>query len=338
MTKLLLRDVSDGLNLLINNNGCYDLTVDFGGDKNLDRCYRFHDSFLLTHFHKDHYNGILNCQNHNFCWRLDNHHSCWHLDNFYHPVMPSFKEDKVFFLCLLAMNIRISKNHPIQSTILSLVRKLNRKPLHFIPVAKGDIFVCGNRKYEILWPPRELKEEDILKVIKSAIKDFEKAKEADSTLKDIYRNVSLQYSESNINEVNERDVEIDFTEQETSEEVTEVIQKANTSLRKAANRLSVAFRQDDNILFLGDLEKKEINFVVDDLIKQNNTSYDILISSHHGTHWGNSLKSIHCDICLASIGSTLRSHIAYDYKDISNKFVRTDEWGDIRITRKHNIK
>ena len=98
------------------------------------------------------------------------------------------------------------------------------------------------------------------------------------------------------------------------------------------------FRQDDNILFLGDLESREINSVVTDLVNNNNIVYDILIAAHHGTHWHSSLNAIEVDICLVSIGQTLKKRIRYEYKTISNKLVRTDEWDDIVITKRNRVK
>lgn len=329
MRKLLLRNVGDGLNLIINNRRYHDLTVDFGGDENI-HCYcYFHNSFLLSHFHADHYNGILNCHH---------HHCQWDLDTFYHPVMPSFTEARLFFMCLLTMNIRISKNHPIQNTIFDYVRRLNRKPLAFRAVSKGDIVVCGNRRYEILWPPKELTEEETLTDIRNAIRDFKEAKESDDLLGKIYQMINQKYAERDINNLNtdERNDEIPLNDFEV--ELSEVVQKANKSLRKAANRLSIAFRQDYNILFLGDLESREINSVVTDLVRNHNVIFDILIAAHHGTHWHRSLESIETDICLASIGQTLKSKIKYEYKRIANKLVRTDEWGDIVITKRNRVK
>lgn len=330
MQKMLLRDVGDGLNLIINNNNYHDLTVDFGGQENIDCFCFFHDSFLLSHFHADHYSGILNC----------NYHHChWDLDNFYLPRMPRFVESKNFFMCLLTMNIRISKKHPIQNSILDIVEKrLNRKPINFKAVSKGDIFLCGNSKYEILWPPIELTEEEALTDIRNAIKDFDEAKKNDSQLGEIYRRIYNIFSDRDIDEVSLSQQTEDYPLTEFDGELSEIVKKANKSLRKAANRLSVAFRQDDNILFLGDLEKREIESVVKDLIDNQNIVYDILIAAHHGTHWEMSLTKIGCDICLASVGQTLRGKINYEYNAIANKFVRTDEWGDIRITKRNRVK
>lgn len=331
MRKLLLKNVGDGLNLIINNQRHHDLTVDLGGDENI-HCYcYFHDSFLLSHFHADHYNSILNCRHH--------HHCHWDLENFYHPAMPTFTEAKQFFISLLTINIRVSNNHPIQHTILDYVRRLNRRPLNFKAVSKGDIVVCGKRKYEILWPPKELTEEEALTDIRNAIRDFNEAKESDEQLREIYQSVNRRYSEvENINQIETKNIN-DINElTEFDGELSEVVQKANKSLRKAANRLSIAFRQDDNILFLGDLESSEIKYVVDDLVSNKNVVYDILIAAHHGTHWHRSMEGISVDICLASIGQTLKSKIKYEYKSISNKLVRTDEWGDIIITKRNRIR
>lgn len=330
MRKLLLRNVGDGLNLIINNRSHHELTIDFGGDENINCYCFFHDSFLLSHFHADHYKGILNCHQ---------HHCHWNLENFYHPAMPAFTEARQFFMSLLTMNIRISNNHPIKNTIFNHVRRLNRRPLNFRAVSKGDVVVCGERKYEILWPPQELKEEEALKDIRNAIRDFEEAKESDKQLSEIYQNISRRYAETeNINnlEIDNTNENISLTE--FSGELSEIVQKANKSLRKAANRLSIAFRQDDNILFLGDLEDREINSVVTDLVNNHNVVYDILIAAHHGTHWHRSLTSINADICLASIGQTLKKNIKYEYKSISNKLVRTDEWGDIIITKRNRVR
>jgi len=329
MKKMLLRNVGDGLNLIINNSSYHDLTVDFGGDENIECYCYFHDSFLLTHFHADHYNGILNCTH---------PHCRWNLDNFYHPAMPSFTEATNFFMCLLTMNIRISNNHPVQNTILDFVRRINRKRVNFRAVSKGDIVVCGNRKYEILWPPKELSEEEALTDIRRAINDFNEAKESDKRLGEIYHLVYNNYKDREINSENTIALNDQLPLSNFDGELSEIVKKANNSLRKAANRLSIAFRQDDNILFLGDLESHEINRVASDLVNNNNVFYDILIAAHHGTHWGRNLTSITADICLASIGQTLRKNIKHEYKSISNKLVRTDEWGDIRITKRNRIK
>ena len=324
MIKLLLRNVGDGLNFIINNQNHQNLTVDFGGNENIECYCCFKDNFMLSHYHVDHYNGILKYyNNHRYCF--------WELKKFYYPAMPCFEESKKFFLYLLTMNIRISNNHPVQYSIFNLVRKLNRGYIEFIPVSKGDIVVCDNRKYEILWPPKKIEDDETIQSIRTAINDFEKAKESDKDLDKIYQQVYSVYGDRNINTVYENPLDTNSETNEFDNNLSKTTKTASDSLRKAANRLSIAFRQDDNILFLGDLEEREIKSVVSDLKNDNNLVYDILIAPHHGTHWHDSLKSISCEFCLVSVGQKLRKHIKYNYLGISNKFVRTDEWGDILI-------
>jgi len=329
MKKLLLRDIGDGLNLLIKNTRNFDLTIDYGGDKGIQSGICFIGNFLLTHFHADHYNGFLD--RHKFPL-------CLHLTKCFHPIMPQFTNNRTFFMSLLAMNIRISKNHPLQSTILSLIQKLNNQQIQFIPLSKGDTFQVGKSKYEVLWPPKTVNEEDTLKAIRDAIEDFNKAKEVDKKLQKIYERISTIFSDRDIFKI--ADIELDKNEQleNSNQEHIKIIRTANESLKKAANRLSLAFKQGQNLLFLGDLERSEIDLVVNDLIIQETTYFEILIASHHGTHWGNSLNNISTHYCLSSTGLDMRKHIDYRYKDISEKFVRTDEWGDILVSNSFKIK
>ena len=327
MKRLIMEDVGDGMNLLIQNSDHFDLFIDFGGNKNIDyRCFCAQDDFLLTHFHTDHYNGILNC----YKYML----KCWNIRNFYHPVMPKFSDSNTFFKYLLAMNIRISKNHPIQNFIFKTASKINNKPIKFIPVGMGDEIVCGNKKYNILWPPRELKEKETLKVIKDAINHFEIAKEKDKILNDIYESIeqlSFDNFDDNILEDSLPTLEKNLVENKE-------VEMANKSLKKAANRLSIAFSQGENLLFLGDLEKKEINLVVNKLCNNNSNWFDIIISAHHGTHWGNELINLKTEIVLASVGITLKKHLSNNYKTISKKFINTHDWGNIKIVRKTKVK
>jgi beta-lactamase superfamily II metal-dependent hydrolase len=331
MKRLLLRNFGDGLSLCLSDSRFYrnSLTIDYGGDENLIDDYwddYFYDSFLLSHFHSDHYNGIL---------YFDDTHN-WHIDKFYFPRMPKFADDRLFYFSLLAANIRLNNNHPIQSSILNHVQSINRKPISFIPLSQGEHFVYRNQKFEILWPPEELKEAETLKTIRIAIKDFEEAKETDSELREIYEGVVKKYKDRDINSVNKNE-EVRKRERNYIEP-NKTLLNANDSLRKAANRLSIAFKQADNLLFLGDLEKKEIKSVINNLVSADDKYFEVLITPHHGTHWDDSLKSIKAKLCLVSVGTTLRKHVKYEFKEICNKMLRTDELGDIIVKRKLVLK
>lgn len=328
MEKLILNDVGDGLNMKILDDE-KNLIVDFGGTKNLELCYNCScSSFLLSHFHADHYNGFFEPY---FPFPIK-------LDNFYYPMMPYFSEKEEFYLALISMNIRIA---PIQLQILSHIKKLNNnRPICFKALSKGDIISCGKNRIEILWPPKTLEEKETIKGIKEAINDFNKAKEKDPMLAEIYKQVERLYPNRENDSFFTLLISYDMADQTKSNFNSKImppeIETANKSLRNAANSLSIVFRQEDNVLFLGDIEN-EFETIVSDLRDKKAMNYDIIIAAHHGTHWHKSLNEMSCDICLASAGNNMRKHIKYEYRDIANKFIRTDEWGDIRVDNKKNL-
>lgn len=322
MTQLRLKNVGDGLLLNFYCDTLKELNVDCGGNINLDKFYSFYGDFLLSHFHADHYNGISKY----------GHKYVWCLENFYYPAMPKFKDSIKFQNSLLAMNYRICLNESIQGSILSIIKSLNRQKVNFSTLSKGDFFITGGRKYEVLWPPKELENGDaIVATVRRAIDDFEKARKVDRVLDDFYTQVQEKNDDSFFQYKEFAQSPPRIMEQKTLSQLPELVQKANKSLRDAANRLSIAFRQDDNVLFLGDLESDEIKKVVSALFENNNYNYDILISAHHGTHWHTELKKIKWNICLASVGMKLKRHIKEGYKKNDTRFFRTDELGDITI-------
>jgi len=326
--KLLLCDVGDGLNLFIQNGVTNNsLMVDFGGNRNLYFRDGRIDSFLLSHFHRDHYNGVLGCPP----------YSLRHLNFFYHPIMPKFIDSQKFYRCLFAMNSRLSLGTPLQNSILSIVNRISRRHVKYLPLGKGDKFICGGKEYEILWPPKELKEADTLKSINNAINDFEEARKEDYILDAIYNSISDEILQNNLAEILESEYTAIQNSNEINEEISQVIKSANKSLRSAANRLSIAFKQNDQILFLGDLESNEINQVVSQLEKQKYTYFEIIISAHHGTHWHDKLNSINSNFCLVSNGKKMRKFIKNQYINICKKFITTDHWGDIKIKTKYKI-
>lgn len=317
-----MKYVGDGLNLLICNNKSPDLTVDFGGNENLEPSWCFHDNFLLSHHHADHFNGILKC--------YEEKKGCWHLNTFYFPTMPEFPDKKKFFLSLFSMNIWLNPYHPIQSSIIAVVNSLNKRRVAIRTLSKGDTFKIGQNEYEILWPPKVIEDENITKAIATAVKDFEIAAAKDDKLQKIYSRLADVSLDSFFSEP---EVLKGYTKMDQETEPNELIKTANSSLRKAANRLSIAFKNADNLLFLGDLEKREIGQVVSELISKKDDYFDIVISAHHGTHFHKELLKINSDIVLASVGYKLKRYLKPEYRFVGNRFLNTFDLGDIVLKR-----
>ena len=76
-----MNDVGDGLNLSI-DEPFRDLTVDLGGDEEKVTRFSIGFTFLLSHFHSDHYNGLF------YSLKAGRNH--WQVKEFYFPIMPLF--------------------------------------------------------------------------------------------------------------------------------------------------------------------------------------------------------------------------------------------------------
>jgi len=319
-----MKDVGDGLNLLIINDEIYNLTIDFGGKKNLTPDWCFHENFLLSHHHADHYNGILQC--------LETGTGCWHLHNFYYPIMPSFPESEAFFAALFTMNIYLNPNHPIQTSVFSAVSALSKTKVKPIPVSQGDKICIGSNVYEILWPPKVLTEKDTVKATMEAVTSFKDALNEDSELQGIYSRITKKNletfwgtNEENIDDLRKRIL----IKKGQKKEVSNIkIAKANKALRNAANELSIAFKRSDNILFLGDLDEKQLSKVAKDIIRSGCTHFRVIIAAHHGTHFHQDQLCISSDTTLASVGS-LKTKIKPCYSKRASLFLTTHDHRNI---------
>jgi hypothetical protein len=88
----------------------------------------------------------------------------------------------------------------------------------------------------------------------------------------------------------------------SSIEMPESLKAAERFLRGVLNRISLAFYEDNRFLFLGDLEREEIGYVIDDLKQKGKTFFRYLFTAHHGTHWHDKIKEIRSKHILSSAG------------------------------------
>jgi beta-lactamase superfamily II metal-dependent hydrolase len=336
-------NVGDGLCVSIKTFSGKTFQIDWGsrqgGKKAFFKPYEFYpfynpDTFVLSHFHFDHYNALtfasLSCCPYSFPFEIR---------EVYFPRIPDFKDKDEFMKCLIAMNIFLFGNESgvmgydflMAISIMNKGRKFYKKPL-----SKGDKIEFFDLDFEVLWPPRSLSEEDeIPKIVKKAIDSFRKASEKHDDLKEIYNLVNEEgifkhyYEKGKFEEPKEWKPQII-----ERKELPDDVRKANENLRKAANHLSLAFFETRNqILFLGDLENKEIKQVVDFLKNKNNKKlFYIFITPHHGTHWDNSLGNIQAFYSILSCGSELFNNMKQKkFEQISNFTLSTYQKGDITI-------
>lgn len=361
MENFFMNDVGSGLNCAIRRDSSFQFMIDMGAMDgkmiNIGNSKPYvTDTFMLSHYHLDHYNGI------------GKHKVKFALKNVYLPKMPSICNHSNIenigykFLTYLLSFAIITKGKSLIENILFLLYKQGTKNFTVRFVSKGDTIVYGKRKYEIIWPPKQLDEKDVIKDVRAAIDAYEKLAQ-DSPLFKQAENVSLkiqylfgQLADLNNKKVSERrgessddtirDIDSgllqltlklhELQNEENPLEDKQLIQETNDKLKKAANHLSIAFRQEDNILFLGDLESKELEIICKELDANNQTHYDILVAPHHGTHWQEKMKQLKCDYALASIGHSLVHNVKQEeLSSISKCFLRTDCYGAISIHKKN---
>lgn len=354
-----MNDVGSGLNCAIRRDSSFQFMIDMGEKDrkgiNLGNLKPYvTDTFMLSHYHHDHYNGI------------GKHKVKFDLKNVYLPKIPTICDPTTneeicskFVTRLLSFAI-YTERKTILEYILKLLYLSSTKKFKIKFVSKGDTFVYGERGYEVIWPPKQIEENDAIKDVRAAIDAYEKLVQENPLLRQTeiisieIRNLFIQLGkidqfqvereelfEHAIYDIKHRWRRIipefyESSKEENPLENKQLIQETNDKLKKAANHLSIAFRQEDNILFLGDLESKELEIICKELDANNQTHYDILVAPHHGTHWDEKMKQLKCDYALASIGHSIVHNIKQEeLSSISKCFLRTDCYGAINIHKKN---
>ena len=122
MRSVYVADVGDGLCMALHTISNKVVQIDCGGQSSriafqglnniLSRFLRI-DYFILSHFHIDHYNGLL-------------YASTYHPKNLsfrakavYYPRIPEFTEKRRFLHCLFAMNARVFGLKPVLENMIS---------------------------------------------------------------------------------------------------------------------------------------------------------------------------------------------------------------------------
>lgn len=330
MRSTYVADAGDGLCMAICTISGKVVQIDCGGQEGsqvafngLKRIfYHFNrpDVFILSHFHIDHYNGLLYAST-----RYHRHPPVFRIREVFYPRIPQFKEKEKFLLCLLALNLRVfgSETGVMEYDFLRAISRINRGPFKYKPLCKGDIVNINGSAFRVLWPPSVVEDDTTLSVIKRALEDFEEAMEEDEETKQLYDHVreegifrvylGEQGEKGEFEEYNERGIREEYERRE----LPEVVKNANKSLREAANHLSLALFEDNRFLFLGDTENFEIRQIVDDLKSKGRKNFYIFITPHHGTHWDNCLEEIKCIYSISSNGKKLGPKMVPNFKKTS---------------------
>lgn len=345
MERVFMRKVGDALNFYLEEHKDKPmLMVDFGFENKNTFNFVFClgkqplcDVFLLSHFHKDHYNGFSFCHQSIFCF-----------NKIILPRFPHFIKGTITnhtIIPLFVLHALITNN--LWLSVIQLICSSTKTNPFVQLVSKGDVFSHNNYEYNVLWPPLNYDDKELTNSVGILLKEWEKLKEADKDLSDIYDSLEkLNIEEQNnivtsFGEINFEKLEISL--KKYTDRPKDVIEKQllnfNNALKKVANRLSIAFYQDNNVLFLGDLMSNELNHIIKDLRKDDKTNFNVIVAAHHGTHWGTEMNHLKCKNCLASVGDKLYKNVQNkEYRMISERVFKTVDSGEINLYLNDKLK
>jgi len=344
MRAICVTDVKDGLCMAIRTLFGDTILIDCGsqqgpcealnGLRNLFEYFYSPDVFLLSHFHLDHYNGLL------LASKYPPHPYRWKIREVYYPGIPEFKEKAEFMAALFAMNLKVfgSETGIMEYDFLMAISRINIDSFRYKPVFKGEKISINGSTFEVLWPPPTIEGAKTLSVIKHALKYFKIAMEQDEELRQLHERVEKEgilekYGKNGeIREPKKRENTDEIIKRNyTENKLPDIVIKANNSLRKAANHLSLSLFEDNRLLFLGDTEGFEIKQIVDYLKSINRKKFYVFVTPHHGTHWDNSLEEIGTIYAITSNGEKLSSKMVSNFKQTSKMSFATWVNGDIVV-------
>lgn len=359
MSKILMKNVGSAQHILLwPEKGKNSVVVDYGigtdypNGAAIPQCANFpwlSDKLIFTHYHEDHYNGFI--QN------ISHTKPKYNFSMVYYPKMPHLLgtnsvDPQLVNILIYLISAGISKQlvssqyHSLYDLFNALLNN-NAKALCFIPVAEGDTIQSGGYNIDILWPRKASNgmNRRIYEVIDDIYTD---AQRQIPLLRKLHAFVNTTLRTATNSFQTEFVLDTNFIEQNQHALVD--IQTAGLSYRQfqllnlvtkkttdILNKWSIAFKTNDDILCLGDLNATQINNICSDLINRHHqTHFDILMAAHHGTHKGFMLKKLFVANVIASVGNKLVHtktfvNASQIYKKISKKYSNTLSQGDIQI-------
>jgi beta-lactamase superfamily II metal-dependent hydrolase len=342
MVYLYVPDVGDGLAAGVHTLSGVDIEIDCGSQRDSTAAAEKGlgvirpDVFVLSHPHLDHYNGLWE-------W-LRGRRPHLAVREAYFARVPEFPDRERFVYALLTIAHRVlgDETGSIDADFLRLLSRVNSRSFTYRCLSAGDSINIEGSQFTVLWPPRVIDAAETLGVVRRAIDKFDAALAEDEATRRIHDAIgergevrpyvsSDQESGQLCGHARESpDAEAPPTEGQQAK-LPPVVRNANAALRDAANRMSLAFHEDNRLLFMGDLEESEIQAVARQLDGNCSRRFHAMITPHHGTHWHDELRCVRCDWAVSSIGPRLLKNARPEYKSIAEITAHTHLAGDVVV-------
>lgn len=324
---LNMQNVGHGLNVYINET----LMLDCGSHNLKKFISKFNnatlntkvETFVLSHLHYDHYNGISDTS------KFPN------LTKFYIPGIPNVSSDPDiiinFYVLLLTIGSLLNNKILLVDLFQKLTKSGNKVTCQFLyNDLKGiNLNLGSTSQFNIIWPPKNLDPDStLIKRIDSVLNKFNDLKlpiYGFNDLRGIFRDILNELINNNGNltlthnyDKSWEEVFKKFNALEISDKKT--IERYDYILKKLADDLSIAFTmytsEGQELLFLGDLRGARIKNALDEIpISGSRFKTNILLPPHHGTRWHNDMNKICSIYCLSSLSKS----------DIDNKYYKKAE-------------
>ena len=339
-----MADVGDGLCCIFS---CADTTVqlDWGsqqgsqvaieGWRNIvvhEGGYLRPEVFVLSHFHTDHYNGLLRAARTPGEFRLFRS-----LGVVLMAGLPDFPRKTDFYGALFAVNARVfgsESGHMEYDFRRTLYELSGNRRLEFARLFQGDHIFIGDARLQCVWPPRHIEDRHVGNRVVRALAKFGEALEQDEALRRVHEHLLESNFLAELESLKHPHDDYYAWEGLADADLSppsKPVLEGNAALRFVANDLSLAFRQEDRLLSMGDADLA-IPSIVEFLRTNQALDFHIFVAPHHGTHWKQNLHNLRAHFSLVSNGEGRARKYKRQFIDISRGGVlATYTHGDIAL-------
>lgn len=241
---------------------------------------------------------------------------------------------------LLALSVYVagSRSGHMEVDLIRAVRQLNDGgAVRYHRLFAGDRVRIHDLELRVIWPPRQLQDEEVAATMRAAIIAFEEARERNPRLRALDEAVQESPLFGAILSPEADETEMDAVSGEPASslhdwprgEIPEEIVAAHRLVRSAANNLCLGFHVDTQLLFLGDIAGRQLKHVVSRLRAAHALNFDVCLAAHHGTLWHREMERVRADHLFVSNGPKLYPKFRREWTMVSRQIRMTRLHGDL---------